>query len=349
MKRSAVWDAPHVYLIPSSLRASLVAVAVLTCDGFGQTSRARANKSRWLHFQSQFSSKKRVKNILVFIVAIYVWLCLPMIAGATPNPRDVLNNAMLLISNAQTVSFEATRTKPKDTIEEQYYSTKQGGDICIRAVATEKFLGVSLSTRCIKNRDGTWEIYPDKVVDLSSIYTRDKFVSVYPFDRLSMCLTNPYIFTLSEETVNGAELFVVDGSLSSPPKGQENGANFPKEVSYKVGKQNGLLYSLHEVTFGGKTCDLRFNKMKLNPALDPKMFELPNVPKVAPSSFQNYAQIHGVEGTKMPEVRQILLLQQGSHRKVLSARIFVIVFAVASILLLGFAVVKRRMYAVPPS
>lgn len=166
----------------------------------------------------------------------------------------------------------------------------------IRVESSATVLGLSVTTIFIKNEDGIWEVWADEVCEVSKIFANDQLPGVFPFFRLFASLQYPYEVHLSEENHGGAECIVISGELPHAPPA--NGPDIAKEFTYRVGKVDGVLVSIHERTFAKLSVDLELDKLELNQPLDPALFKLPDKPRIVLSSLEQYMSLRNQAMTK---------------------------------------------------
>ena len=212
---------------------------------------------------------------------------------------------MLAFSNAQTLHYEGTRMTSAPT-KQVYSRWNVGGLALVRVESSATVSGVFHSTTFIKDPAGIWDIWSDRAVEVSKIFTHDQLLGVYPFHRFFKTLQFPYELELSEEKVEGVDYFGVEGSLAVKPEGHAE--DIAKEFGYLINKNTGLLYSIQEQTFGSRTLDLKLDKVELNQTLDPGAFEVPaDLPTQVVSTMKEYENLKRLEARKLMERRQIKL------------------------------------------
>jgi hypothetical protein len=163
----------------------------------------------------------------------------------------------------------------------------------IRVESSATVRGMNITTIFIKNEEGIWEVLTDQACEVSKVFTNDQLDGVFTFSRLFSCLQYPYELHLSEESHGGAECFVIDGKLANAPGA--NGPDIAREFTYTIRKGDGLLYSIHELTFAGRSIDLELDKLELNQEMDPALFELSGKPKITVSSLDQYLALRQQE------------------------------------------------------
>jgi hypothetical protein len=223
----------------------------------------------------------------------------------------VLEKLIRTLNNAHTIYYEGKRTHPsrvnrqvdpqrnntglvtQQKYQQKYYHKNDGGMARIRVESSATVRGMNITTIFIKNEDGIWEVLTDQACEVSTVFTSDQLQGVYPFSRLFSCLQHPYELHLSEENRSGAECFVIDGKLASAPDAK--GPDIAREFTYKIRKGDGLLYSIHEMTAANRSIDIELDKLELNQALNPALFDLPGKPKITVSSLDQYMALRQQE------------------------------------------------------
>jgi hypothetical protein len=228
-------------------------------------------------------------------------------AQADSKARLVLEKLIRALNNAQTLYYEGNKP-PSNWIvnwrmahgqdkgpgtQQKYYLKNDGGMVRIRVETTGIVRGLSITTMFIKNEDGIWEVLMDQACEVAKVFTSDQLHGVFPFSRLFSCLQHPYELHLSEENHGGVDCFMIDGKLSDSPDAK--GPDIARQFTYRIRKVDGLLYSIHELTFAGRSIDLELDKLELNQALDPALFELPGKPKITVSNLDQYLALRQQE------------------------------------------------------
>jgi hypothetical protein len=220
-----------------------------------------------------------------------------IIAKADSKAKLVLEKLIQTLNDAQTLYYDGRKIGPKSSVTlQKYYLKNDNGIIRIRVESSATVSGMNITTTFIKNENGIWEVLADQVCEVSKVFTSDQLLGVFPFFRLFSCLQHPYVLDLSEENLGGTECFIINGKLSNAPSA--NAPDIAKEFTYTIGKMDGLLDSIHEMTFGKRLIDLELEKLELNQVLNPALFELPDKPKIIASSLDQYLDLRNQEMAK---------------------------------------------------
>ena len=232
-------------------------------------------------------------------------------ANGDSKARPVLEKLIRALNGAPTLYLEGKRTHPsrvagkadghandkvsvpQQKYQQKYYLKNDSGMARIRVESSATVRGLNITTIFMKNEDGVWEVLTDQACEVSTVFTSDQLQGVYPFSRLFSCLQHPYELHLSEENRSGAECFVIDGKLASAPDAK--GPDIAREFTYKIRKGDGLLYSIHEMTAANRSIDIELDKLELNQALNPALFDLPGKPKITVSSLDQYMALRQQE------------------------------------------------------
>lgn len=225
----------------------------------------------------------------------------------------ILERALLPIKSAETLFFEGRKLHTNDLIREgyrqlnlpapvtqqRYYSWNSAGTDYVRVESTIVVSETVLTTVFIKNHHGIWEVLPECVADVSTIFKRDQLLGTFPFFRFFATFDYPYELSVVNEVQGSPQELIVQGHLSGKPIECE--ADISADFAYTVGTTDRQLRLLREKTFGGRSVHLVLDTVKMNPSMDRRVFDLPARRKVIMSSMDEYLS---VRNTQWPTVRR---------------------------------------------
>jgi hypothetical protein len=217
--------------------------------------------------------------------------------------KSTLDKLIHTLNSADTLSYEARKLPPPDIVagtnaparsvvpvgRQKYYRQSTGEMSRVRVETSATVRGMDITTIYVKDENGVWEIFVDCIGEVSQVFKSDKLPGVFPFFRLFSVPEYSYELQLSTENSNGVEYQIVSGRLPEPPT--DNSRDVAAECAYKLSLGDGRLYSIHERTFGKLALDLEFDKLELNPVLDPDLFQLPDKPKVILTSLDQFLDL----------------------------------------------------------
>ena len=144
---------------------------------------------------------------------------------------------------------------------------------------------ISLTKLFIKDRDGIWDVLPDCLVEVSTIFKRDNLLGILPFFRLFSIPQYPYELSVGEFP-DSREQLMIKGRLAAKPLHCED--DIASEFLYAVNTGNGHLCSLNEKTFFGRTVHLMLDKLEFGLPIKKELFELPDRPRLTTLNMAQY-------------------------------------------------------------
>lgn len=225
------------------------------------------------------------------------------------NPEAVvlLEREITAIKSAETLSFEARELHTTGVVQvlyEQfelpvpvtllkYNSWDCAGVSCVRVESSMTLGKMNLTKLFIKNEDGIWDVLPNCVVEVSTIFKRDNLLSIFPFFRLFSILQYPYELSIDEFPGSNEQL-IVKGRLAAKPLHRED--DIASEFLYTINTGNGHFSSLNEKTFFGRTVHKILDKLEFDVPINRRLFELPDRPALTTLSMVQYLALQGAHG-----------------------------------------------------
>ena len=211
----------------------------------------------------------------------------------------VLEEAIKAINTAETLFFDARNLHttgwlrrwydqvhlPAPVTRMRYYSRNCAGMSYVRVESAVIVLDTDITSLFIKNRDGVWHVLPEGAAEVSTCFTPDRLLGVFPFFRLISIPEHPYELTVDKSKDN-IEQIVVNGHLVAKPLHCEE--DIASDFTYTLHTRNSQLSALNERTFAGRSLHLEFDRWSTNELIDHKLFELPQKSKVTVANMDQY-------------------------------------------------------------
>jgi hypothetical protein len=220
--------------------------------------------------------------------------------NGNPEAVALLERAIAAVKGAETLSFEGRELYttgfgrkmyeellklPVPVAQRKYISWACSDVNYARVEGSMLFGEIQVTKLAIVNRDGIWDVLPDCVVEVSTIFERGNLLGILPFFRLFSIPQYPYELSI-DEVPGSREQLKVKGRLAAKPLDCED--DIASEFSYAVNTGNGHLCSLDETTFFGRTVHLVLDKLEFGLPTKKELFELPDRPRLTTLNMAQY-------------------------------------------------------------